>query len=185
MNIYKHTQEILDSVEDEAAQAFITACLGPEDLRPSAQELLEDPFLRSRAQTTTDPGAPTSASVVREPSLEDVVSGAAPVDDMEGSVSCEVGMVRGEDYTFHFSGSITDGVLAFRLHMQYEGDDGDERGGPVEVGKRTINFLYDPEVDTPDKIAEEISGEFNLSSTDRDICAAALSEWLAKNTRPD
>lgn len=24
----------------------------------------------------------------------------------------------------------------------------------------------------------EISNEFNLSSTDRDICAAALKEWL-------
>lgn len=169
-------QEILDSVEDETAQAFIAACLGPEAQRPTAQELLEDPFLKRAADA-----GPPSATVVREASLEDVGAGTAP-DDMEGSVSCEVGMVRGEDYTFHFSGSITDGVLAFRLHMQYEGDDGDERGGPVEVGKRTINFLYDPEVDTPDKIAEEISGEFNLSSTDRDICAAALSEWLAKNT---
>ena len=45
---------------------------------------------------------------------------------------------------------------------------------------RTIDFVYDPEVDTPDEIALEIGNEFKLSSTDRDICAAALKEWLAK-----
>jgi hypothetical protein len=29
-----------------------------------------------------------------------------------------------------------------------------------------------------DEIAAEISSEFHLSDTDRDICAAALKEWL-------
>lgn len=187
-------QEILGGVEDEGAQAFIAACLGPEDQRPTAQQLLEDPFLKAKpAAADLAGGSATNLSAAAnlpaggDPSMmsfESVEALPRPGDDLEGSVSCEVGMVRGEDYTFHFSGTITDGVLSFRLHMQYEGDDGDERGA-VEVGKRTINFLYDPEVDTPDKIAEEISGEFNLSSTDRDICAAALSEWLAKNSQPD
>ena len=51
----------------------------------------------------------------------------------------------------------------------------------AQVGhKRTIDFFYDAEVDTPEEIAAEISNEFALSSTDRDICAAALKEWLAK-----
>lgn len=36
------------------------------------------------------------------------------------------------------------------------------------------------QVDTPDEIAVEISNEFHLSNADRDICAAALKEWLAK-----
>ncbi len=187
-------QEILASIEDEAAQAFIAACLGPDDARPTAQQLLEDPFLKAKSTTADLAGSATNLAAAANVASNDGAtttmmmesSDTLPraVDDLDGSVSCEVGMVRGEDYTFHFSGTITDGVLSFRLHMQYEGDEGDERGA-VEVGKRTINFLYDPEVDTPDKIAEEISGEFNLSSTDRDICAAALSEWLAKNSQPD
>jgi WNK lysine deficient protein kinase len=46
--------------------------------------------------------------------------------------------------------------------------------------RRTIDFAYDPDVDTPEEIADEITSEFALSSTDRDICAAALKEWLAK-----
>ncbi len=45
---------------------------------------------------------------------------------------------------------------------------------------RTIDFVFDPEVDTADKLASEISETFNLSPTDTEICAAALREWLAK-----
>jgi hypothetical protein len=45
---------------------------------------------------------------------------------------------------------------------------------------RTIDFVYDPDVDTADNLAAEISDEFALSATDTEICAAALREWLAK-----
>ena len=45
---------------------------------------------------------------------------------------------------------------------------------------RTIDFVFDPEVDTADALAAEISDEFALSPTDTEICAAALREWLAK-----
>lgn len=40
--------------------------------------------------------------------------------------------------------------------------------------RRTIDFAYDADKDTPEEIADEITNEFELSSTDRDICAAAL-----------
>jgi WNK lysine deficient protein kinase len=99
---------------------------------------------------------------------------------------CEAGSVRGEDYLFQFTGKIRDGKLHFRLNMHYEGDDGDDdnNGNRLEDTSmrtsKTIDFVYDPEVDTPDEIAAEISSEFDLSPTDRDICAAALKEWLAE-----
>lgn len=190
--------------------------------------------------------------------------------------------MRGEDYCFNFTGKLREGKLHFRLHMQWEGD-GDAAG---EMGSsKTIDFVYDPDSDTPgqhplqltwqrvwrshlhfrpagpallwnlpaacaaawllpaidsfrhaflnfspcmarlaphphptgprsplihtcmlflvhflpntpvkltvacaatplpaprraDEIAAEISSEFHLSDTDRDICAAALKEWL-------
>jgi len=46
---------------------------------------------------------------------------------------------------------------------------------------RTIDFVFDPDVDTADNLAAEISEEFALSPTDTEICAAALREWLAKD----
>jgi hypothetical protein len=53
--------------------------------------------------------------------------------DMEGSgdeenVTCQVGTVQGEDYTFRFGGKIVDGKLHFRLHMEYEGEDDEVNG---------------------------------------------------------
>lgn len=90
--------------------------------------------------------------------------------------------MRGEDYSFQFSGKIREGKLHFRLHMEYEGDDEDN---PDVGGTRTIDFDFDPDVDTADEIATEIGDAFNLSSTDCDICAAALKEWLAKEVLPD
>lgn len=46
---------------------------------------------------------------------------------------------------------------------------------------RTIDFVFDPDVDTADNLAAEISEEFSLSPTDTEICAAALRELLAKD----
>ena len=51
---------------------------------------------------------------------------------------------------------------------------------PAAPVVRTIDFVFDPEVDTADALAAEISEEFSLSPTDTEICAAALREWLAK-----
>ncbi len=56
-------------------------------------------------------------------------------------------------------------------------DSGDTAQPPVV---RTIDFVFDPDVDTADNLATEISEEFALSPTDTEICAAALREWLAK-----
>jgi hypothetical protein len=53
-------------------------------------------------------------------------------------------------------------------------------GGPPLPVVRTIDFVFDPEVDTADALAAEIRDEFSLSPTDTEICAAALREWLAK-----
>ncbi|KAK9819614.1 hypothetical protein WJX72_000313 [[Myrmecia] bisecta] len=173
--------QLLETVQDEAARSFIHRCLGPAESRPSARELLEDPFF-ARRPTRSDSHKKAASS---EPELErgapDQSARASRTsvdsDADAGGVSCTVGTVRGEDYNFQFSGKIKDGKLHFRLNMEYEGSDTES----AEVGsRRTIDFTYDPEVDTPDEIATEISNEFNLSSTDRDICAAALKEWLAK-----
>lgn len=53
------------------------------------------------------------------------------------------------------------------------------------MASRTIDFVYDPDSDTADEVAEELGNQFNLSTTDRDICAAALREWLAKELPTD
>lgn len=92
---------------------------------------------------------------------------------------------RVSGFSFRFRGWIRDGKLHFRLRMEYMANEGSEPEGDGDADDdakttRTIDFTYDPETDTPDEIATEIGNEFSLSSTDKDICAAALKEWLAK-----
>lgn len=43
----------------------------------------------------------------------------------------------------------------------------DPAGVRLRRHRRTIDFAYDPDVDTPEEIADEITSEFELSSTDR------------------
>lgn len=230
-------QSLLDTVSDPAANSFIGKCLAPVEERPSALELLKDPFL----QVTKPPQPPGGGSLagsgaggggghggVSASGQGGVSSRAGGRDSIDGSgrhysdgtsasngnlqnqqgggggggvdsrrstedqqrADCEAGSVRGEDYLFQFTGKIRDGKLHFRLNMHYEGDDeGDDENMGNGAGRgedtsmrtsKTIDFVYDPEVDTPDEIAAEISSEFDLSPTDRDICAAALKEWLAE-----
>ena len=223
-------QSILDAVIDPAANSFIAKCLAPVEERPSALELLKDPFLQVQ-KPPQPPGGGLLAGSVGGGGVSAVGQGAGSSgrNSIDGSgryyhsdgtstpnghpqslqgggggggvdsrrstedqqrAECEAGSVRGEDYLFQFTGKIRDGKLHFRLNMHYEGDeDGDDEdttqknNGGDDTSMRTsktIDFVYDPEVDTPDEIAAEISSEFDLSPTDRDICAAALKEWLAE-----
>ena len=50
--------------------------------------------------------------------------------------------------------------------------------------KRTVDFAYDPDVDTPDEVASEIGSEFELSPTDKDMCLAAFKELLDSMSLP-
>jgi WNK lysine deficient protein kinase len=240
-------QSILDTVADPGANSFIGKCLAPVEERPSALELLKDPFLQvqkppQQPNSTIGGGSgvggqigggggasggmssgagggrdsnnngrnmhyidgtspPLNGSLQNQQGGGGIGNGGGGT--IGGSTSrrstedqqradCEAGSVRGEDYLFQFTGKIRDGKLHFRLNMHYEGDDGDDEnnggggGGTTRQEdtsmrtSKTIDFVYDPEVDTPDEIAAEISSEFDLSPTDRDICAAALKEWLAE-----
>ena len=42
-----------------------------------------------------------------------------------------------------------------------------------------LDFDYNLETDTPDSVGCDIADSFQLSSTDRELCTAALKEWLA------
>eukprot|EP00887_Chlorella_sp_A99_P005539 scaffold1.g5539.t1 len=159
-------EDVLATVQDGDTRAFVARCLAPPDQRPSAAELLEAPFLRQKPpEQPKPPLQPQDSDLQRSMQLQKSRSDAA------------LAKVRGEDYLFRFTGKVREGKHHFRLQMEYDGDAEPGEEEPHGTSK-TIDFVFDHEVDTADEIAAEISNEFNLSITDRDICAAALKEWL-------
>lgn len=164
-------EAVLEKVQDPEARGFIQRCLEPPDVRPNAVELLEDPFL------TLKKPAPATELVIDAPGSLEQTSSHPQQNAAVAPSSVTVGKLRGEDYNFEFHGKVKDGKMCFRLVMTGANDTSDSTTQPVV---RTIDFVFDPEVDTAECLAKEISTEFSLSSTDTEICAAALREWLAK-----
>ncbi|KAJ9506331.1 hypothetical protein QJQ45_005046 [Haematococcus lacustris] len=166
---------VLSEVQDEECRQFVSKCVSPQQTRPSAVALLEDPFLSVKkvtAQGDSDPKpGPGPGSGLRR-SKED-----RPTPPDAGA-PIAVGKLRGEDYNFEFHGMVRDGKMHFRLVMTEAA--AAEPSSEAPPFMRTIDFVFDPEIDTADTLAAEISENFNLSPTDTEICAAALREWLAK-----
>ncbi|GBF94812.1 hypothetical protein Rsub_07984 [Raphidocelis subcapitata] len=195
------TGEVLQEVTDDEARAFIAQCVGPLATRPTAEQLLDDTFLQLKKAPLPPPPA-EGGGAASAPAPEPLPSG----DEGEGEGHIAIGKLRGEDYNFEFHGKVKDGKMYFRLYMTQVSDtpaaatsNGDAAGAPSSQSQqdpqqqqqppapppappvvRTIDFVFDPEVDTADALAAEISDEFSLSPTDTEICAAALREWLAK-----
>ena len=44
--------------------------------------------------------------------------------------------------------------------------------------RKILDFDYNLENDTPDSVGGDIADAFQLSCTDRELCKAALKEWL-------
>eukprot|EP00955_Chlamydomonas_euryale_P071052 360946-Chlamydomonas_euryale.AAC.4 len=85
------------------------------------------------------------------------------------------------DWRMHVASvvQVDDGKMNFRLVMT-QASSSNSSTTDEPAFRRTIDFTFDPDVDTVDALAGEISETFNLSPTDTEICAAALREWLAK-----
>ncbi|GLC36978.1 hypothetical protein PLESTB_000172100 [Pleodorina starrii] len=180
---------LLQEVPDEEARAFIGKCLGPLDQRPTAEQLLADPFFNvrkdaiARPASTVDVDAAASAMPLEPGAVQgsaprrsdDPLAGSGVKEEVGTGESIAVGRLKGEDYEFVFSAKTVDGKLHFQLTML-----GVTKPGEENQLKRDIEFVFDPEMDTADSLAGELSQQFNLSPTDTEICAAALKEYLAK-----
>mmetsp|Transcript_6364 Transcript_6364/g.14117 ORF Transcript_6364/g.14117 Transcript_6364/m.14117 type:complete len:417 (-) Transcript_6364:790-2040(-) len=177
-------EDVLAEVSDEEARAFVAKCLTPA--RPTAEELLDAPFLAvKKAPAPGDgPGSQQDLNASfaapkhgHDPMSQEKRKTDDSSEDHSSGAPIAVGKLRGEDYIFEFHGKVKEGKMHFRLVMTQAVQEATDGSPPF---MRTIDFVFDPDVDTADKLAAEISETFNLSPTDTEICAAALREWLAK-----
>eukprot|EP00798_Chlamydomonas_sp_ICE-L_P025757 gene25757-11421_t len=189
-------EEQLQLVTDLDSKLFISKCLSPD--RPTAAQLSEDAYFslkKTIPQSSSDQGLSGSSGgkegggatgerhshlVVSSRSLNEAVAHEKRMTEEgmgdDSGAPIAVGKLRGEDYNFEFAGKVKDNKMHFRLVMTQAVVDVND----AQPFIRTVDFVFDPEIDTADNLAAEISEEFNLSPTDTEICAAALREWLAK-----
>lgn len=184
-------EQLLAEVQDEEARVFIGKCLGVAELRPTADELLADPFLYLKKPTDKpelkggdDPLNNSNRSIhfslndTAEKRKTDENGTLHAGDQSPGSdTNITVGTLKGEDFEFAFKAENVEGQMHFKLLMKSVQK---EEDGETPQLKREIEFVFDPEVDTADALAAELSQQFNLSPTDTEICAAALKEYLAR-----
>lgn len=150
------SMRLLGTVTDESAKRMISQCIGSEDVRPTPSQLLEDDFF----------GTQSSSASSHVQHLPEVPTLSLPIK------------VSGEDWNFLFEGfdnETVEGNLRIKLVMSKEDE-------PEEVTK--VNFDYYLKHDTPEKVAGEIADSFLMTATDREICCAALREWLAAVSNP-
>lgn len=185
--------ELLQEVQDEEARVFISKCLGPLEQRPTAEQLINDPFFALRPAKQAGLDSDLSASTKSLGGLEGPAgtgekrktdtgslsglgggSGDGSGQGNSGDANIAVGRLKGEDYEFVFTAKMVEGKLHFTLTML-----GVTKPGEENQLKRDIEFVFDPETDTADSLAGELSQQFSLSPTDTEICAAALKEYLA------
>lgn len=145
----------LRKAKDEKVRDVIALLLGDADQRPVPSQLLESEYFR-------------------KPHVDHA---ASPGPKQPHGVSHEAGKLRGEDYNFvvQAEGEPEDGKIHFEITMTKEED-------PETV--QNVGFDYILLEDSPEQVADEMANSFGLSMTDKEICAAALREWLASRDLP-
>lgn len=195
-------RQYLEDVTDDEARSFISKCLGPAEERPNAEHMLNDPFLALKKPTpspqppmhqgsgldgvgadasgmgmsvsSSQPDLLAGKQQGEQGTLSGQANGPSGTPGGGSDTSIAVGKLKGEDYEFEFSAWRGDSAhLRFRLTMSSVAAKADEQ--PL-----VLEFEFDPDTDTADSLAAELSQQFGLSPTDTEICAAALKEYLAK-----
>jgi len=145
----------LKKIKNPDARDFIARCLEMKK-GTTATSLLKHQFLKSQSSFKVKDGGEWDLKRV----------------DSSG-ISAVTTKLRGEDWNFDLQGyesGSDEASLHIRLIMSNE----------VEREHVTlVDFDYNLETDTPDSVGGDIADKFQLSSTDRELCKAALKEWLA------
>lgn len=159
---------LLQNVRNPDARDFISQCL-EMDSNLTADALLGHQFLKKQSSFKVKNGGEWDIG---------------RVDSQTQSISTKL---RGEDYNFDLQVCLSACSFFYFLMQGYESDS-DERWLHIRLVMsneaetehvKILDFDYSLETDTPDSVGAEIADKFQLSSTDRELCKAALKEWLS------
>lgn len=146
----------LEKLKDPNAKDFIMECCSMDE-GLTAQALLEHPFLKSK-----------TAKIKLQQNGGDYEKSRFDTQRQEVGTK-----LRGEDRNFEFRGYRSEDEeenVHIRLVMSNEAE---------SDHVTTLDFNYNLDEDTPESVGGDIADYFALSITDRELCKAALREWLS------
>lgn len=145
----------LHKIKNPDARNFIARCL-EMNKDTTATSLLKHNFLKSQSSFKVKDGGEWELKRTDSQSFNAIST-----------------KLRGEDWNFDLQG-YESGSDEASLHIRLIMSNEDEREHVT-----LVDFDYNLETDTPDSVGGDIADKFQLSSTDRELCKAALKEWLA------
>ncbi|XP_066336487.1 probable serine/threonine-protein kinase WNK8 isoform X2 [Miscanthus floridulus] len=175
-------------VDDDDARRFIGRCLVPAANRPSAAELLLDPFLLddhghrhhvAAAGTVPVPPPPLPAAVAAgapppstcSSSAEDVVSASSSLDDDEGEhQEPQHPPPPRNDMTITGKLNVEEDTIFLKVQIA------DEASGHA----RNIYFPFDMASDTAAEVAQEMVKELDIADRDASEIAAMIQQEIGR-----
>ncbi|KAL9234153.1 hypothetical protein vseg_009053 [Gypsophila vaccaria] len=144
----------LDKVKDPQVRWFIEKCLAPVSERPSAIELLDDPFLVDSATTS-----PVVTITPQSPQI--------CCSDASGEVEK---VTISSSSTFRLHGKMMEVNAAISMTLKIN-----KLGG----GEKKIAFLFDLKVDTSRSVMEEMAEELEISAEDSAVICNLMEGVIA------
>ena len=184
--------------QDPNMHTFICKCLTPRESRPTARQLLDDPFLSTiSTHTRKDTRDSVHSEIFLTSPNESLKAVEDPVKHMQGFIDSHVSTDSflsdsHNDSTLGYQSKIVQTVSEKQFGSDFKVSGEEMPNGMIEIKVRmpvrtdpdkkakSISFQFDPLKDTARKVAQEMAMEFNLSSLDETICAAAIDAEIHK-----
>lgn len=200
--------QVLD--QNPSMYAFIRKCLAPRENRPTARQLLEDPFLsalspHSRRDTRESLFSDTFVSPKEDATALAGSPEEDPVQHMKGFIDSHLSIesLQSEPTLQSepsidastiggYQSKIVQTVSQKQFGSEFKVSGEEAANGMIEIKVRmpsrtdpekkvkSISFQFDPQKDTARKVAQEMALAFDLSTLDETICAAAIDSEIHK-----
>ncbi|KAL2902189.1 putative serine/threonine-protein kinase WNK4 [Bienertia sinuspersici] len=148
---------VLNKVSDPQVKQFIEKCLSPVSERPSADELLNDPFLAA-----SDSGSSATSSIM---SLSSESLGSSSTSDDQMS-AVEVVKSKNE---FKLQGKMTQNKESVSMSL-WIGECGNKA--------KKVQFEFILQTDTVESVMEEMAKELELSANDAALITKLMEELI-------
>ncbi|XP_021866351.2 probable serine/threonine-protein kinase WNK11 [Spinacia oleracea] len=147
--------DVLSKVTDPVVKEFIEKCLGPASTRPSAMELLNDPFL-APSDSGSSPRSECVSSLLSRTSSH-VASSPTPAASEE---------------------SLKGMIIENKFKLQGKMEDSESISMNLRINGKRIKFMYFVKTDTSESVVEEMVDKLELTAEDAEVITVLIEDLV-------